>query len=295
MFEYLGWDRRKLRPGMRPFAREVDIGDARIFVDHGFQWDGTRNVWLTRARASYVLGSGPVFELKPRALLARVTGFFGGTPSGDPYFDDFFSVRTANAEATWSALTTRVRSLLAGSFEDARLVSDGQMVSLWREADFGLESDAAAAVEVVAEIVQRQSYVLDELKRLPGVQPLPASGPWYARTVAGVRMSASGSVQLKPSAGLPGPAMSARAECGRALRKFKVHVDPMGKVHSQADRLPAHARFLSDGTDGLGACDIQCDGRAVVLRWRELSLAKERLLRGAKLVAWLSRPAHLYR
>lgn len=293
MFEYLGWDKRKLRPGTRPFAREVDIGDARIFVDHGFQWDGTRNVWLTRARASYVLGSGPIFELKPRALLARVTGFFGGTPSGDPCFDDFFSVRTASADATWSALTTRVRSLLAGSFEDARLISDGQMVSLWREADFGLESDASAAVEVVAEIVQRHSQVLDALKRLPGVEPVPATGPWHARTVASVRIS--GPVKLEPSAGLCGPVMSARAECGRALRKFTVHVDPMGKVHGQTDRLPEHALFLRDGTDGLGACDIQCDGRAVVLRWRELALSKARLVRGAKLVAWLSRPTGLYR
>ena len=101
VFDYVSKERRRLRGGTRSFVREVDIGDARIFGDHGFQWDGTKNVWITRARASYVLGSGPVFELKPRALLARVTGFLGGTPSGDPCFDDFFTVRTGAAEEKW--------------------------------------------------------------------------------------------------------------------------------------------------------------------------------------------------
>ena len=94
MFDYVSGERRRLRYGTRSFIREIEIGDACIFVDHGFQWDGRKNVWITRARASYVLGSGPIFELRPRPLLARVAGFQGGTPSGDPCFDEFFSVRT---------------------------------------------------------------------------------------------------------------------------------------------------------------------------------------------------------
>lgn len=295
MFEYLGWDKRKLRQGTRPFAREVDIGHARIFVDHGFQWDGTRNVWLTRARASYVLGTGPIFELKPRALLARVTGFFGGTPSGDPCFDDFFSVRTATPDETWSALTTRVRSLMAGSFEDARMISDGRMVCLWREGDFGLESDASSAVEVIAEIVQQHSDALEDLQRLPGAKLIPASGPWHARQVPGVMVNTTSPVRLAPKGGLYGPVMSARSACGRAVRSFCVQVDEVGGVHGEAHRLPEHARFISDGADGLGACDIRCDGRSVELAWRSLEVSSARLLSGARLVAWLGRPGGLYR
>src|SRR5690606_11289895 len=135
MFE-LGSDRRRLRRGTRAFAREVDVGDARIFVDHGFQWDGANNVWLTRARGSFVMKAGPVFAIRPRGFRARVTGYQGGVASGDPCFDDFFSVRSDTPIETWEALTTRARWLLAGSFEDARLVSDGRMVTLWREGDF---------------------------------------------------------------------------------------------------------------------------------------------------------------
>ena len=66
MFEYLARDRRRLRRGTRAFAREVHVGEASVFVDHGFQWDGSNNVWLTRARARFVLGAGPAFDLRPR-------------------------------------------------------------------------------------------------------------------------------------------------------------------------------------------------------------------------------------
>jgi hypothetical protein len=276
--------------------REVDIGDARIFVDHGFQWDGTKNVWLTRARASYVLGSGPIFELKPRALLARVTGFLGGTPSGDPCFDDFFTVRTGDAEETWSALTTRVRSLLAGSFEDARLISDGQMVTLWREGDFGFESDSESAIEAVAEIVHHQNKALESLQRLPGAIPYAADGPWHDRKVPGVILYTPSPVRLSHSLGVRGPILSAQSDSGRAVRRFYISVDEVGRIHGDERRLPKHARFATDTADGLGACEIVCDGRRVQLNWTELSPSRERVLAGARLVARLSRkPNGLYR
>src|SRR5262245_17420661 len=148
MLEYLARERWRLRQGTRAFTREVNEGLARIFVDHGFQWDGANNVWLTRARASFVMASGPRLDSRPRGLLSRLLGFHGGVSSGDPCFDAFFVVRTETPEPTWLALTTRVRSVLAGAFEDARLLSNGRMVSLWREGDFGREADAEAAVEV---------------------------------------------------------------------------------------------------------------------------------------------------
>lgn len=161
MFEYLAArERRRLRRGTRAFTREVDDGFARVFVDHGFQWDGSNNVWLTRARAHFVLEGGPEFDIRPRSLLSRILGFQPGVSSGDPCFDDFFAVRTGDPEATWSALTTHVRSLLAGSFEDARLISNGRMVILWREGDFGREVDADAAVEIVSEVAHYQAGII---------------------------------------------------------------------------------------------------------------------------------------
>lgn len=289
MFEYVGKERRRLRYGTRSFMREVDIGDARIFVDHGFQWDGSRNVWLTRARASYVLGKGPIFDLKPRALLARVTGFLGGTPSGDPCFDDFFHVRTANADETWSTLTTRVRSLLAGSFEDARVTSDGHMVSLWREGEFGFESDAEAAVEAVAEIVHYKGAALESLRRLPGAIPVPASGPWHKRSVASVILHVPTPVRVAPSEGAHGSAIRAWATCGRAVRRFYVFVDEWGRMHGDLRRLPKHVQITADIACGLGACEIICDGQQVELRWSRLQLSREQILEGSRFVSALSR------
>tara|TARA_R110002096_G_scaffold171490_1_gene344358 strand:- start:41181 stop:42128 length:948 start_codon:yes stop_codon:yes gene_type:complete len=288
VFDYIGRDRRRLRERKRAFSRIVDNGDVRVFVDHGFQWDGSQNVWLTRARASYVVESGPVFELRPRALLARVTGFLGGASSGDPCFDDFFCAKTAAADATWAALTTRARSLLASHFEDARLVSDGTSICLWREGDFGLESDADIAVEVVSEIARFENACLAVLRALPGAQPFEARGPWTRRHAPGVTVMTPTPVHLEPHGGQSGACMQAWSECGRGIPKFAVSIDGFGRMHGDSSRIPEHARFATDNADGLGACAIACNGQRVWLRWPTLKRSRAQLLEGARLVASLS-------
>jgi len=288
VFDYIGRDRKRLRQRNRPFSRVVDTGDVRVFVDHGFQWDGSKNVWLTRARASYVVESGPVFELRPRALLARVTGILGGMSSGDPCFDDFFYVKTAAPEATWTALTTRARSLLASHFEDAKLVSDGTSICLWREGDFGLESDADVAVEVVSEIARNKHDCLAVLRALPGASPYEARGPWNRRHAPGVTVMTPTPVHLEPRGGQWGAYMRAWSECGRSIPRFAVSIDEVGRMHGDSSRLPEHARFATDNADGLGACAIACDGQRVWLRWQRLERTAAQLLEGARLVASLS-------
>lgn len=294
MFDVLGQGRRRLLQRNRPFSRTVDRGDVRAFVDHGFQWDGSQNVWLTRARASYVVGSGPVFELRPRALLARVTGILGGSSSGDPCFDNFFRMRTATPGATWSALTTRARSLLAGHFEDAKLVSDGKTICLWREGDFGLESDADIAVEVVSEIATYQSECMRLLRALPGARPYAAQGPWDQRKPPGVTIMAPTPVHLEPRRGQRDACLGAWSECGREIPRFAVSVDAFGRMHGDIERIPKHARFATDNADGLGACAIASDGQRAWLRWLTLHRTKEQLLGGARLVASLSQPSQRF-
>jgi len=289
VFDYIGRDRRRLRRGKRPFSHVVDHGDVHTLVDHGFQWDGTENVWLTRARASYVVASGPVFELRPRALLARVTGILCGTSSGDPCFDNFFHVRTAAPEATWAALTTRARSLLASHFEDAHVVSDGKTVCLWREGTFGFESDAAVAAEVVAEIANYGSACMSNLRALPGAIPYPARGPWNRRHVPGVTLMTPTPVHLEPRRGHRNACMSAWSGCGQGVPPFAVSIDGVGRMHGDSTKLPEHARFATDNADGLGACAIACNGQRVWLRWDQLDRSQAQLLEGARLVASLSK------
>ncbi len=288
MFDYIGRDRRRLRQRRRRFSRIVDAGDVRVFVDHGFQWDGCQNVWLTRARASFVVPGGPVFELKPRALLARPTGIRNGASSGDPCFDDFFHVNAAAPQSTWDALTTRARSLLASHFEDAKLISDGTTICLWREGDFGLESDADVAVEVVSEVARYQSNCLTTLRALPGARSIDAYGPWDRRSAPSVVIMAPTPVHLEPKNGHWGACMSAWSECGRGVPKFAVSIDGVGRIHGDASRIPEHARFATDRADGLGSCAIACDGQRVWLRWLALDRTPQQLLEGARLVASLS-------
>jgi hypothetical protein len=241
MFDYLARDRRRLRRGTRAFARAVDIGEACVFVDHGFQWDGSNNVWLTRARAAFVLEAGPEFDLRPRSLLNRMFGIGWRRAPIDPYFDEFFAVRTSSPGDAWDALTTRARTLLVGSFDDARLISDGHYVTLWREADFGREADAEAAAELVAEVVSFQIPVLDHLRRLPGAAYTPASGSWNDRKPPHVSISGPAPVRIGPTSLDGRPVIAVSAACGRATVPFSVRLIASGDDRASRDSLAAEA------------------------------------------------------
>ena len=287
MLDYLTTSsRRALRRGRRAFTREVDVGEARIFVDHGFQWDGANNVWLTRARASFVLGVGPSFDIRPRGFLSRVLGIELGSPSGDPCFDDFFVVRSNDVAGTFEALTTRVRSLLATSFDDARLVSDGNMVVLWREGDFGRESDAALAVELVSEIAQYQSAAMAAVRTVPGSLYVPASGAWDARRPPAVYTRTPTPVRLAPMNCDGRPVMSASAACGRSARSFELAIDGRGRIDGPLDRFPPG---VGSTVDEVGPCAIECDTAQVTLMWPGLETDRQRLTAGAWLISALSR------
>jgi hypothetical protein len=279
MFEYLARDRRRLRRGTRAFARAVEIGEACVFVDHGFQWDGSNNVWLTRARASFVLEAGPEFDLRPRSLFNRMLGLGWRRAPIDPYFDEFFAVRTSSPEEAWDALTTRARTLLVGSFDDARLISDGRHVTLWREADFGREADAEAAAELVAEVVSYQFPVLDHLRRLPGASYSPASGPWNDRKPPHICLSGPVPIRIGPTALSHRPVVSVSAACGRATTPFTVR---LGADRDDTD-LSVVAGVLEAARD-LGADTLRCDGHRVTLFWGRLETSRDLLLSAASLV-----------
>jgi hypothetical protein len=285
MFDYLARDRRRLRRGTRAFAREVSIGEACVFVDHGFQWDGSNNVWLTRARASFVMQAGPRFDLRPRTLWNRFMGAASRSLTIDPYFDAFFSVRTPSPHDTWGALTTRARTLLACSFEDARLVSDGHMVTLWREADFGREADGDAAAELVSEIVSFQTSALDAFRRLPGGKYVGACGPWNARRPPRTVMAAPVPVQIAPADLHGRPVTSVSAACGRVAEAFAVGLSGGNNaILGPTSKAPV-PRGLIRAARELGAALLHCDGQRVNLCWDGLETGRERLTSAAGLVA----------
>jgi len=283
MFEYLARDRRRLRRGTRAFAREVSIGEACVFVDHGFQWDGSNNVWLTRARASFVMQAGPCFDLRPRTLINRIMGSASRAAAIDPYFDAFFAVRTPSANDTWGALTTRARTLLACSFEDARLVSDGRMVTLWREGEFGREADGDTAAELVSEIVSYQTPLLESFRRLPGAKYMPASGPWNARKPPRIELVAPVPVQISPAELNGRSVTSVSAPCGRITEPFAVAL-AAGESLLSTFRVSVPRGFIRAARE-LGAAQLRCNGQRVILCWDGLETTRERLTSAARLVA----------
>jgi hypothetical protein len=294
MFEYLARDRRRLRRGTRAFSREVSIGEACVFVDHGFQWDGSNNVWLTRARASYVMQAGPCFDLRPRTLWNRLMGAACRAAIIDPYFDAFFAVRTPAPNDTWGALTTRARTLLATSFEDARLVSDGTMVTLWREAEFGREADGDAAAELVSEIVSYQVEALEAFRRLPGAKYAGACGPWNARRPPRAELVAPVPVQIGPAELNGRPVTSVSAACGRITEPFTIGLAGGGSIIGSTYRAPV-PRGLIRAARELGAALLRCDGQRVNVCWERLETDRGRLASAASLVASFAGGGGMYR
>ncbi len=283
MFEYLARDRRRLRRGTRAFAREVTIGESCVFVDHGFQWDGSNNVWLTRARASFVMQAGPRFDLRPSTLWNRIMGSASRAAAIDPYFDAFFAVRTPAPNDTWGALTTRARTLLAATFDDARLVSDGRMVTLWREGEFGREADGDTAAELVSEIVTFQTPVLDSFRRLPGAVYSGACGPWNARRPPRIELVAPVPVQIVPAEFNGRPVTSVSAACGRVTEPFAISL-ARGDSLLSTFRVPV-PRGLIRAARELGAALLRCNGQRVNLCWDRLETCRERLTSAATLVS----------
>ncbi len=277
--------RRRMRRGTRAFRREIDIDDARIFVDHGFQWDGAKNVWLTRARAAFVLGSGPSFRLRPRGFIERAIGWQRGRPSGDECIDVFFVALTSDPESTWAALTARSRWLMASAFDDSQLVSDGQMVTLLREADFGREADAAAAVELVAEVTAFRAEQFKQLSSLPGAIYYRARGGWQSRQPPSILLHLPSPVVLEPISSERGATLSATANCrGNSPR---VVIDLGGNLSASIEscaRIGVRLEFLNQ----LGLSRFSCDGSKVTLVWPNFQIDRPLILAGARLATELA-------
>lgn len=288
LLEALGGSRKRLRRGTRAFRREVDAGAARVFVDHGFQWDGSRNVWLTRARARFVLGAGPRFRLRPRWLFERLLGWPRGQPSGDPCIDDFFVALTEDRASTWAALTLRTRSLLVRAFDDAELVSDGQIVTLWREGDFGRESDAAAAIELVGEVVEFRAGIFQRLRRLPGAIYRRPAGNWEEREPPSILLRVPAPVVLAPVPWGGGATLAARSPCGSDAVRLTIDFDDPDSVAEGASRLGTR---LATATR-LAPRRLVCDGAHVELIWPHLEVPRDRILAGARWVAELAGCGH---
>lgn len=283
----LSKQRKELRQGIRSISKEIDSGMARVFVDHGFQWDGTKNIWLTRARASFVVGGGPVFDLRGRSGISQFIGLQSGTLSGDPSFDSFFSVQTRDPAHTFSALTPRVRWLMASAFSDAHLVSDGHMLTLVREAEFGRERDSEIAVELVSEIAHYRIQAIRAMFGLPHVRKQAMAGPWDERNLPSCVVNLEVPVTLSPTCELTGNvATNASAYCGNATQPFTAYLDQDGdwSVIAANDNVPK----LTKTSPEFGPATVVCDGNAVRLWWTKLVSKKEKLMQGARLVAALA-------
>jgi hypothetical protein len=288
LLQSFGSSRKRLRRGTRAFRREVDAGAARVFVDHGFQWDGSRNVWLTRARARFVLGAGPRFRLRPRWLFERLLGWPRGRPSGDPCIDDFFVALTEDPGSTWAALTLRARSLLARAFDDAELISDGNTVTLWREGDFGRESDAAAAIELVGEVVEFRFEIFERLRRLPGAVYRRSTGDWDEREPPSILLHVPAPVVLAPVRRRGGATLAARSPCGSDAVRLTIDFDDPDSVADGASRLGTRLATAAR----LAPRRLVCDGANVELIWPDLDVDRERILAGARWVAELAGCGH---
>ena len=173
---------------------------------------------------------------------------------------------------------------MARAFDDAQLISDGRMVTLLREADFGREADAAAAAELVAEVVTYRADRFKQLRRLPGAVFRRADGGWDERSSPTILLHLPSPVLLEPVPSPTGATLAATAECGGVSRRVRIDFGDPTSVLDGCARIGANLGLLNQ----LGLRSLTCDGSKVSLVWKSLKVPRELILAGARLASDLA-------
>jgi hypothetical protein len=218
----------------------------------------------TRAAATFVLGSGPRFEMRERAM--------GGGPSlertvleGHEELIRRVRLTAEEPERARAVWTEEARHRAAKFRRPLALHSDGTLVELVWD---GVELDAEVlrtALALVGELSLAGVDVLRGLAALEGAHYEPrkgALGP-VVRVTRG-----PGEVQLLARPASAGPVFEARAEPRRPLPAFEARVGADGTVEGDVPQGvidPAVAADLAR----VGASTLRGEGDRLVLRWDE--------------------------
>ena len=162
---------------------EVRVAQATVRLDLYSDVMGASKSQYTRARARFVLGTGPRFRATAAGVLADVGRSLGfqDVPLGDETFDHMFIVKGEDPSGIKAAFSLRTQAALARSLPVATVSSDGEEITLHTLGARTLGLDEM--LDVVGALASVGADGLDALAAaLPEATLTPAGGTWEAPT-----------------------------------------------------------------------------------------------------------------
>lgn len=175
----------ELRVGTRRFMSfisqdevEVRSGLAMVRLSVHVTGVGKSERVFTRARAHFIIGGGPRFDVTPAGLLADVARALGGQDLklGDRRFDREFIVKgedLAGIQRTW---TQEAQQAMTRALSIATVVARGSQITL--QMDGLRREELDAMVDLVGTLASVGADALDGLASCPGATLTHAAGTW---------------------------------------------------------------------------------------------------------------------
>lgn len=274
-----------------PESIDIRLAHAEVRLDVVRESNGNTTIDVTRARARFVIGAGPAFEVTQAGLLSGLARNLGvqDLDLGNASFRYHFTVKGNDLDGTKAAWTGPIQRTLAERFPSATVWSDGTLVRLTLAGALEDPARLNAVLDVVSALASVGVAELQAFAELPEATLVPASGPWDEPSAPQVRLATvhgQATATLRWMKG--GPRVWLSLPTTRDLPPFRVVVQ-----QGTADALPTglvseYAARLLGALDGVLL--LSEDGKLDV-RWLGIPTS-EGLMAGAKLLGELAGGTH---
>lgn len=155
----------------------LDIDDVQVRVTLQAVVKGQPDIrWYVRARADYVCGSGPAFEIAEQSFVAALGRSVGlrvtDVTFDDAPFEEQFVVRTDDADGVASAWTAAARARFVRIAQQKWAHSDGRTVVVEIEESTPTVALVETVVEIAATVASHGRKRLERLRALPGARAI---------------------------------------------------------------------------------------------------------------------------
>ena len=149
------------------------VGEARVALDI-FELDtGSSNRLLCmRARAGFVLGAGPTFEIRPES---EIFASEDDVNFADPAFDGVFRVTTDDPTAVRALLAAPLRAIIVQDGNMRSVRSDGASVVVLAMMPSASPARSLALVKLAGTLASWGDEALSTLRALPGARTVGAA------------------------------------------------------------------------------------------------------------------------
>jgi len=257
-----------------PFSRvspmvQAVVGHVIVRLDLHTVGSGKHTQYFTRARASYALGAGPAYEIRPEGIAQMFSKALGGQDlelGGDRAFDEAFVVRTDDPEGTRAAWTPRCKRWLVDHLSSAKALSGGERVDVQVRGLLIEPEPLDALLDACGHLASFGAPLLERYAALPEARFYPMGGSFEGPIAPRLEVETKiGVVDVEVLTARGAPRLRIERSHGRALPPFSVE---LGGDAAEAPRglITDRARPLLDRA---GHATLAGSEETLRITWRE--------------------------